>query len=259
MSATDALPVLWHLKVSNYNEKARFALDYKGVPHVRRAVQAGRHPEVARRLTGGETFPVLVADGEAIGDSTRIIAWLEEHRPEPPLYPADADERARALELEDFFDEQLGPYVRRLVIHHMLPDAALFLGAFVPDMSRARRRLLTPAFPLLRRRLIRDFELDDRGLTESWERIATAGERVRAELGDGGYLVGDRFTVADLTLAALVAPAIAPEQFPYPQPQRDHPRLAPLRAALDEAGIGDFCRKMYARHRGTSAEVRDGR
>src|SRR5205823_2996625 len=25
----EALPVLWHLKVSNYNEKARWALDYK--------------------------------------------------------------------------------------------------------------------------------------------------------------------------------------------------------------------------------------
>ena len=36
-------PVLYHLKVSHYNEKARWALDYKGVPHVRRAAIPGRH------------------------------------------------------------------------------------------------------------------------------------------------------------------------------------------------------------------------
>ena len=35
-------PVLWHLEVSHYNEKARWALDYKRVRHVRRAVTPAR-------------------------------------------------------------------------------------------------------------------------------------------------------------------------------------------------------------------------
>ena len=30
-------PVLYHIEVSHYNEKARWALDYKGVPHRRKA------------------------------------------------------------------------------------------------------------------------------------------------------------------------------------------------------------------------------
>jgi hypothetical protein len=52
-----------------------------------------------------------------------------------------------------------------------------------------------------------------------------------------------------------VAPLVAPEQFPYPQPQRRHPRLAELRAALAEEGLAEWTREMYARHRGHSAEV----
>ena len=61
-------------------------------------------------LTGGSshTFPVLEIDGRAIGDSSEIIAALEERYPERPLYPADPEQRRRALELEDFFDEELG-------------------------------------------------------------------------------------------------------------------------------------------------------
>ena len=43
---------------------------------------------------------MLELDGRAIGDSTAIIATLEEYRPEPALYPADAEERARALALD---------------------------------------------------------------------------------------------------------------------------------------------------------------
>ena len=29
----DETPVLWQLEISHYNEKARWALDYKGVAH----------------------------------------------------------------------------------------------------------------------------------------------------------------------------------------------------------------------------------
>src|SRR3954452_6127113 len=105
----DDPPVLWHLKVSHYNEKARWALDHKRVAHERRAVMPGPHRKLAEKLTGGTTFPVLAFAGHASGDATRIITALERRGPEPPLYPADPGERRRALELEDFCDEHLGP------------------------------------------------------------------------------------------------------------------------------------------------------
>src|SRR3712207_156206 len=118
----DSTPVLWHLKVSHYNEKARWALDYKALPHVRKAVEAGRHQKVAKKLSGGTTLPVLQLDGKAIGDSTEIIAELERVRPQPALYPADPAERQRALELEDHLDEELGPRTRLLAVHHAFKD-----------------------------------------------------------------------------------------------------------------------------------------
>jgi glutathione S-transferase len=253
MSAAEPLPVLWHLKVSNYNEKARWALDYKGVPHVRRAVAPGAHPAVARKLTGRQTLPVLELDGEAIGDSTRIIEALERQHPDPPLYPGDPGARRHALDLEDFFDEELGPFVRLLAIHHAMPDPKLMIGMFAPDASRIRGLFARATWPAVRRRLDADFGIDELSVEHAYGKIRAAGERFRAELGSGRYLSGNGFGVADLTLAALVAPAVAPEQFPYPQPQRGHPLLAPLRDALAEAGILDFAREMYARHRGHSA------
>jgi glutathione S-transferase len=251
----DATPVLWHLKVSHYNEKARWALDYKGVRHVRRAAIPGRHAPIARRLSGGQTFPVLVLDGQPIGDSTRIIEELERRQPEPALYPADPEARRRALELEDYFDEGLGPQVRMLVIHHLLPDANLMLGTFTPDLRGARRLMARATFPPLRRRIAAQFGIDDGSVAAAYDQVRAAGELFARERQPSGYLVGDRFTVADLTLAALCSPAVAPEQFPYPQPQRDHPRLARLRAALAESGLAGWVRDIYARHRGASAEI----
>lgn len=250
-------PVLWHLKVSNYNEKARWALDYKGIPHIRRAAVPGRHAKLARRLTGESTFPVLVLDGEAIGDSTHIIEALERRWPEPALYPADPTQRRHALELEleEFFDEELGSYARLLALHRMLPDPDLMLSAFTPDLRGMRRLGARAMYPLIRRRSVADFSIDERSVALAEDKCRAACERFRVELGPSGYLVGGRLTVADLTLAALLAPLVAPEQFPYPQPQRGHPRLADVRDLLEEHGAGEWTREVYARHRGGSAET----
>ena len=248
-------PVLWHLKVSHYNEKVRWALDHKGVAHVRRALDPGFHRATVRRLSGGDTTPLLVLDGRAIGDSTRIIAELERLHPEPALYPADPKERGRALELEEFFDEELGPHTRLLLFHYLQPDARLMLGTMTPDLPRRRRLLARATWPRVRRQLNRAFGIDEASVEGAFAKVRAAGERFRAELGPSGYLAGPAFSVADLTLAALAAPVIAPKEFPYPQPQRDHPRLGPARAALEEAGIAEWAHRIYARHRPSSAEV----
>ena len=116
-------PVLWHIKVSNFNEKVRWALDYKGIRHIRRDPLPGAHMLVALVLTRRvATFPVLELDGRAIGDTTRIIAALEQRFPDPPLYPAEPDQRRRALELEEFFDENLGHDVRRVAFWELLRE-----------------------------------------------------------------------------------------------------------------------------------------
>ena len=61
-------PVLWHLKVSNFNEKARWALDYKGIPHVRKAPLPGLTGLWSGVLTRGKSrrVPVLRLDGRIV-------------------------------------------------------------------------------------------------------------------------------------------------------------------------------------------------
>src|SRR4051812_13009382 len=122
-------PTLWHIELSHYNEKARWALDYKGIPHVRRAPLPGLHGPVAMAVSRSahRKLPVLVLDGRRVADSTAIIAALEEYRPEPPLYPADPADRRRALEIEDYYDETLAPAIRRLNFHHSLDDPDLMV------------------------------------------------------------------------------------------------------------------------------------
>jgi len=252
---TTAPPVLWQFRFSHFNEKARWALDWKGIAHVRRSLLPGFHIPRVLWMTGQKSLPVLVLDGETIHDSTRIIERLERERPEPALYPADAAARRRALALEDFFDEELGPHLRRALFHELLPETEFAAAAFTLGCGPGTRRLYRALFPALRIAMNADMKIDAAGAARSGEKVRAALDRLEAELQPSGYLVGDRFSVADLTAAALLAPVVFPPEFPYAPPG---PLPAPVARWCDSLASRPACRwtaEMYRRHRGTSAEI----
>lgn len=215
-------PVLWHIPVSHYSEKARWALAYKGVEHERRAPPPGVHIPIAMALTRSlqPTFPVLQLDGRGIGDSTAIIAALEDRFPERALYPSDAAERARALELEEYFDEELGPQIRLLAWHDLTGDEPgegmrPVAAAALPERLR-NVRVLRSALTVYGKAYVRlRFRVasDERAARAS-AAILSAFERLERELDGREFLVGDRFTVADLTAASLFYPIVLPPEGP---------------------------------------------
>ena len=58
----------------------------------------------------------MLVDGDlALFDSTQIFEYLEDLQPQPPLWPRDLHERARARQLELKSDEVYFPHVVRLM------------------------------------------------------------------------------------------------------------------------------------------------
>ena len=254
---TQSVPVLWQLEISHYNEKVRWALDYKRVPHIRHSLLPAFHAWKAERLTGDtSTTPVLTVDGQSIGDSTRIIAALEERWPQPPLYPADAARRQRALELEEFFDEELGPHIRRVAYQELLPHPGLVVPLFSHGQRLVPRILLRAGFPMLRLGMRQSFAITAEAAEESRAKTVAAMDRLEREISRSGYLVGESFTVADLTAAALFYPAARPPEFPYPM-VADHDLPESLReflGSLAERPGGNWVAEIYNRHRLPPAE-----
>src|SRR5881296_2330242 len=137
-------PLLWHIPLSHFNEKVRWALDYKRIAH-RRQVLGADYLIRAWRATGRGTLPILWLDGRAIADSTHIIAALEERYPEPALYPADPVARLRALALEDEFDEGLGPAIRAAIVTPLFrQDPDIGLRVLLTGMPDKAYRSLRP-------------------------------------------------------------------------------------------------------------------
>jgi glutathione S-transferase len=248
-----ATPVLWHIEISHYNEKARWALDHKRIPHRRRALPGGAHMVAAALLTRGRsvTFPLLVLDGEAIGDSTAIIGALERRWPDPPLYPEAPADRRRALALEDYFDEELGPPIRLVAWHEVTRDPerlAALVERFLPPQLRG-----TPAASAAAARYASAFTglrygvKSEEAAQRSREQVLAALDHLEAELDGNDYLVGDRFTVADLTAAALFYPLALPPEAPnLGDPPEGFERF---RAPLEERAGVQWIQRVYREHR----------
>jgi glutathione S-transferase len=209
---------LWHLPTSHFSEKVRWALEHKRIAHTRRTPLIVPHFVLAGALTRGavRTFPVAELPTGVVGDSTAIIAALEQQFPERPLYPEDPVERARALEAEDWFDENLGRDVRIVALHavtHDPPRLAQLSSRHAPAFMKPFPDAWAQAFAAsIRKR----YRLEEPGRVEAARAgIARAFDELERRLGGGEHLAAGTFTVADLTAASHFYWLIQPPEGPH--------------------------------------------
>ena len=243
---------LWHLPTSHYSEKVRWALEHKRIPHTRRTPTTIPHFVVARALTRGEarTFPVVeLPGGSVVGDSTANIAALEREFPRPPLYPADPADRARALELEEWYDEHLGRDIRVLALHEVRHDPARLeqlASAHIPPHMKPFPGLWAKGFGAS---ISMRYGLDKPGAADAARAgIAKAYDHLERTLGVRAYLVGDRFTVADLTAASHFYWLQQPPEGPHVV-DRLPDRLAAFVEQFTDRDGYRWVLEMYRRHR----------
>jgi glutathione S-transferase len=86
---------VYRIPLSTNVERVALAAGVKGVEVDWVDVDpADRSP--VRAVSGQDLVPVLVADGEIVFDSPRVLAWLEDRHPDPALWPSDPARRAEA-------------------------------------------------------------------------------------------------------------------------------------------------------------------
>ena len=162
------------------------------------------------------------------------------------------------MELEDFFDRELGHQLRAAILGPMFasdPDgviAALSLGMGLGEGTKSAVRALFPAFSAFYK--LRH-KINPATVTEAPTKVRAALDRITADLQPSGYLVGESFSVADLTAAALFSPLVMPKEIQYPFPAPVPKSLAEFRDSLSKHPGFGWVAEIYRRHRGSSAEV----
>ncbi|WP_437595914.1 glutathione S-transferase N-terminal domain-containing protein [Sorangium sp. So ce590] len=259
---------------SHYCEKARWALDRAGVPYREDAYLPLAHALPALRAGGRRSVPVLVTRAGVLGDSTDILRYADAFVPsEHALFLGEPGARRAEVEaLEERFDRELGPAARRVAYFHLLPDEeaafALMSGSFrsLEGAGAAPRFWLGRGafrayFPVARAVMKRAMRIDAVGADRSRGKIRAVFDAVNERLRDGRpFLVGDRFSAADLAFAALAAPLLVPERHPVPLPPPGAlpSGLRDLVASLRDEPAGAFVQRLYREQRHRKAGLHAG-
>jgi len=113
--------------VSNYYNTAKLALMEKGIEFEEMAIFPSREPEVLAGSPMGKV-PWITIDGAALSETNVIFDYLEDIKPEPPLYPADPFARAKTKELIRLVELYLDAPARRHI-------ATVYFGKPVDDVA----------------------------------------------------------------------------------------------------------------------------
>jgi len=94
--------------LSPYVRKVLVCLELKGIAYEIDPIVPFYGNDEFAKISPLRRIPVLI-DGEVtLCDSTVICEYLEDSRPQPPLYPQTPAQRARARWLEEFADSRMG-------------------------------------------------------------------------------------------------------------------------------------------------------
>jgi glutathione S-transferase len=214
-------------------------LEHKGVPYERKDLLTLTHPTAVRlrgfsaggqtrTVVGGRatlgvrlgdlqgTVPALAAGRDRISTNHGIARFLEEHHPEPPLFPGDPERRAAVEEAESWANSELQMAARRILGAAVVRDPAAFarraadgrLGHLLYRSELARRLIV----PQILRQVFRADPARDGELLAQLEAML---DRIDGYIADG-VLNGPELNVADF----MVAPSLAlilyrPDVMPY--------------------------------------------
>ena len=193
--------LLLQFSTSHYCRKARLALGYKKVEYQVKNLTPGLHILKLKPLTGLTTVPALQPTPEqgkdTIGDSTRILHYLENHYPQPSYTLSDPQQNRYAWLLEDWLDESIGTATRFVYYDWRSKEGKSIDSSLSSQLiiNIVRRQYgITPATVKLAK-----------------ERLENAIE-VLSIWRQQPFLVGESFSVADLAASALLSPlALIPE------------------------------------------------
>lgn len=246
---SEAARRLHQFRLSNFNEKARWALAFKGIDLPRIDYLPGPHSAQIRKIAPLSHTPVLEWDGAYVQGSAEVIDFLEKAYPEPALYPVGAADRKEALSLQARFDDHVGPEARRAYFLDTMNDAPYMAKVFAGDKPWLVRKGYGAMLPLVRplMRSAMDLTLDRQpgALKATEDALDFVAERSR----ETGYLVGTRFSVADLTAAALLSITTILD---HPDMKRPQPMSKTAKGWMDRwmghPGTA-WIRKIYSMHR----------
>jgi glutathione S-transferase len=231
---------LFVIPASHPSIAARLMLEQKGIAY-KRTDLLPVISKVALRALGfpGTTVPALKIDGSKVQGSRQIARELERLRPEPPLFPADSEQRAAVEEAERFGDEELQAPMRQIlwwtIKHEKAPLRSYSEGAKLGVPLSLAMKTAAPIVALS----ARFNEADDAHVRPALAALPAMLDKVDEWIA-AGVLGGEQLNAADFQIAPSLGLAMT---------------LEDLRPAIESRPAGALAKRVVPDYPGKTPPI----
>jgi glutathione S-transferase len=193
--------------------KIRWALEYKGLAYTKINLLPGSHIKVVKKFAPKSDVPVLMHGNRVVQNSSDIITYLDKTFPDRLLTPETPDTEEWARQWESYVDVNVGPHIRLYCYHYFLDRPDILLPLFTQGQPWHRKLVFRLIFPKVRDVMRKYMNINDRTAAIALKKLDRAIDKLHSHLEQNRYLVGDKFSRADLAAASLLAPFSTPEKY----------------------------------------------
>jgi glutathione S-transferase len=231
---------LYTIPASHPGIAAGLMLDHKGIAYKRTDLL----PVISKLVLRGlrfprNTVPAIKVDGRRVQGSREIARELDRLRPEPPLFPANPEQRTAVEEAERFGDEQLQHPVRQILWWAIKKDrsplrsysegARLGIPIDLAMLTAAPIVALSARFN----------EADDAGTRAALAALPAMLQRIDDWIA-AGVLGGEQPNAADFQIAPSLGLAMT---------------LDDLRPAIESRPAGDLAKRLVPNYPGKTPPI----
>jgi glutathione S-transferase len=194
---------LYHADMSNCSMRVRMALTEKNLSWTSHHLDLRKKEAVTPEYFGIHPkglVPTLVHDGVVHIESNEIIEYLDETFPDPPLQPEAEEERREMLEWLRTATEIHVPAVKTLIYTRKI-GKVLRKNEAEDAQYRALQR--DPELLAFHAAATSGNGLPQEHIDNAEKTLLRLFDKVEAELGQHEWLVGDQFSLADISWVPL--------------------------------------------------------
>ena len=231
---------LYVIPASHPSIAVELMLQHKGIDYKRTDLLPVVSKGVLRAVGfPGVTVPALKIDGDKVQGSRQITRELDRLRPEPPLFPSDAEKRAAVEEAERFGDEELQHPIRQIlwwgIKRDKEPLRSYSEGARIGMPIGLAMKTAAPIVALS----ARFNEAGDENARKALEQLPSLLDRVDSYI-ESGILNSNQLNAADFQIAPSIGLAMT---------------LDDLRPAIENRPAGALARRIVPNYPGRMPAV----
>ena len=200
---------LYHTARSNCAARVRLLLEEKKLDWVGHHIDLGKKENITEEYFGINpkgVVPTLVYDGEVVVESNDILLYLEEKFPEPSFREASEKYQAQIKYwLQQSGDLHL-PAIKTYQYHKI---NAKLLPKTEEEEARYAKLQKDPDMLAFHAKHSGGKNFSEEDVNRAISLLNSVFSKIDEAIADGGYIVGDRYTLADISWSPTITTMIA--------------------------------------------------